>query len=167
MVNNNTVFVKDSKGNIVEGDVYLASDGKTIVFVPKYGYRYNETYTIYIDGVKDWGGNIISGFRSSFSTFKPEILKTILDVPYAMAIDKYKDYIVVKGDPATSGLTINSFFKIIDVKDPVRVIDVSNPVLPVAATFYENPSIKGVKAIQNLVYEADELSGLRVIDLNY
>jgi len=117
-VGNNTVFVTDSQGNLAEGYAYIARDGKTIVFVPRYGYKYGQTYTISINGVKDWGGNLISPYTSTFSTFRPEILKTI-DVPAAMAIDKYKNYIVVKGvDWAVGDLVYSSVINIIDVTDP-------------------------------------------------
>jgi pimeloyl-ACP methyl ester carboxylesterase len=112
-----TVVVKDSAGNIVEGSVYLAADGKTIVFVPKYGYKYDATYAIQINGVTDWGGNGVS-YTSTFITFKPEVIAK-LDVPLAMAIDKYKNNLIVKGvDPSLGDITRYSMIQTIDVTDP-------------------------------------------------
>jgi len=55
-VNASTVIVKDSDGNIVEGDVYLSADYRKIIFVPKYGFKYGTTYHVELRGVKDWGG---------------------------------------------------------------------------------------------------------------
>jgi hypothetical protein len=56
-VNSNTVIVRDSQGNIVEGTVYLAEDGKTIIFIPKYGYESKETIGVkpsnFIKGLKE------------------------------------------------------------------------------------------------------------------
>ncbi|MBI5234585.1 MAG: Ig-like domain-containing protein, partial [Deltaproteobacteria bacterium] len=119
-VNNTTVIVKDSKGNIVEGTVYLAADGKTIVFIPKYGYKYGETYTMYINGVKDLGGNRLAPYSSSFSTFKPEIIATV-PAPGAIDIDTYKNFVAVDSwhyEGVCS--TPHSRITIIDVTDPAQ-----------------------------------------------
>lgn len=118
-VNSNTVKVKDSKGRIIEGTVYLAQDGRTIVFVPKYVLKLGEKYTISIDGVYDLGGNALNAYTSSFTTFNPPPVD-MTTVTLAMAIDRYKNYVVVKGyDPnSLVDMVHSSMIKIFDVTDP-------------------------------------------------
>lgn len=125
-VNSNTVKVKDSTGNVVEGDVYLAADGKTIVFGPKYGYQYGTTYTIEINGVKDWGGNeITGGYSSTFTTFNPHVLAKI-DIPGARAIDRYES---ASGEKR---LVVTGSYGAYDAG--ITILNVSDP---------EHPEVKG------------------------
>lgn len=63
---------------------------------------------------------VVAYVKALKSREKPEILSTI-DVPFAMAIDKFGDYVAVKGDDGSSlgiGLTRSSMIEIIDVLDP-------------------------------------------------
>ncbi len=145
-----TVVVKDSTGNIIEGDVYLAADGKTIVFAPKYGYEYGTDYTIEINGVKDLGGNAITEYESAFETFNPNVLATIADITNVKAIDKYtssvdgKNYLVVAGayGAEDSGLII------VDISDP------------------ENPEVKGTTHTFGYDFDVKALPDVTFTDRN-
>jgi len=129
-VNKNTVSVKDSNGHSIEGNIYLANDGRTIVFDPLYGYKFCETYTLHIEGVLDWGGNHLqgqygNGFSTTFTTFCPRMLASA-PATAAMAIDTYKNYVAVKGwDPSSPVDMVHS--------SHLWIFDITNPVAPVEA----------------------------------
>ena len=144
--NPDAIIVTDSQGNRIQGTFYLAADQKTLVFVPKYGYKYNETYTVAINGVKDLGGNAVEAYTSKFTTFPTEDLGTI-SAPAAMAIDKYKNYIVVKGvNTALGDLVHNSTIWIYDVSDP------------------QNPQLAGSFSIYGYVQDIKVLTDASITD---
>ncbi|MBI5847209.1 MAG: Ig-like domain-containing protein [Nitrospirae bacterium] len=143
--NPDAVVVTDSAGNRVKGTFYLAEDRKTIVFVPTYGYAYNTKYTVTLNGIKDLGGNLLEGYSSTFTTFDPPVFSTVDKITNVIAIDKYRDYLVVTGTYTENGNVVE--------QSGIIIIDVSDP---------ENPVIKGsahtfgydfdVKALPNITF---------------
>ncbi|MBI5142208.1 MAG: Ig-like domain-containing protein, partial [Nitrospirae bacterium] len=118
-VNSETVKVTDSQGNAVVGVARLSGDGREIVFVPAYGYRYGETYTIAINGVKDNGGNELTGTTGRFTTFKPEVLSSVGSFPEAARLVKFNDRVAVMGHTRYGSFVLtNSYLSLVDVSDP-------------------------------------------------
>lgn len=70
-INNDAVIVKDANGNLVEGNIKLASDGKTLLYQPLKKLAYNTNFHVTLNPViKSNSGNIIPGFDFSFSTMR-------------------------------------------------------------------------------------------------
>lgn len=67
-VNSATVKLIHAGGEVVAGDVILAADGLSLLFIPKNTLLPSQSYTLSINGVKDHSGNLLEPFEHLFST---------------------------------------------------------------------------------------------------
>ncbi len=87
-LNSTTVRLIQAGGSVVAGDVILAADGLSLLFIPKSTLLSSQSYTLSINGVKDYSGNLLQPLQHQFSTVNnaiadktpPSISEAIVDL---------------------------------------------------------------------------------------
>jgi hypothetical protein len=69
-INNNTIYVRDSKGRLVPTELHIEKDKKTVRVIPQEAYAEGETYCLFIsdkiNGKISSRGTVFKGYRMKF-----------------------------------------------------------------------------------------------------
>ncbi|KYH36009.1 putative sporulation-specific glycosylase YdhD [Clostridium tepidiprofundi DSM 19306] len=99
-VNDKNIYVIDSNKNRVDIDLEILNDGKWITVSPKYSYKSNETYTLFVSNrIKDINGNHMKDSTAMvFTTSDKTNDKIVLAWNYVYNKEKNKSFYDSKDD---------------------------------------------------------------------